>query len=473
MTAPEDILERAYRLIAGRIGHIVPDLYAERVLEGVRRAETVLGTRSPDSALTQLTALPIESRAWQALIQSIAVGETNFLRHREWFAEITSRVLEPLIAERLRHGPRRIDLWSAGCSTGEEAYTLALIVNRLLPDSEDFTVRIVATDINEASLHHAREAVYRRWSIRELDPIAVSDAFTPHRGDRVQLKPHLRRMVEFKVLNLCSDDYPNTNSGFFGFDLVICRNVLIYLSSEEQLAVASRLTRTLGAGGWLAVSPAEATADWYKPLRLVNSASAILFHNAGPTCRKIATARHKTKAPAPASEFSAPVAAAKLRAKAGQMRRPHAPPSRSIPAAAPTPGPSISCPIKNARGLADRGAYVEARQACEKHIAHGGPHFGAYLLLATVSLESGELNGAFEAARCAAYLDPDSAAAHYVLATIHHRMGAPELAARKMAVVVKLLQPLADDEQVSEHFGATVGELRASARAYLSERIVA
>jgi len=470
---PNDILARACSTITGRIGHVIPNLYAERVLDGVRHAQAVLGVASPDSALTRLMALPIESPAWQALIQSITIGETNFLRHREWFAEITSKILEPLIADRLRRGPRRIDLWSAGCSTGEEAYTLALIVNRLVPDGEDLTVRIIGTDINEASLHRAREAVYRRWSVRELDPIVIGTAFAPHRGGNVQLLPHLRRMVDFKVLNLCSDDYPSTERSYFGFDLIICRNVLIYLRNEDQLAVASRLTRSLAPGGWLAVSPAEATADWYRPLRLVNSASAILFHNAPAAAHKAKPAKRNAETAAPAPGFSPSAAAASLRAKAGAMRRPAATISRPLPAAPAKLEPVNTCPIDHARGLADRGAYAEARQACEKHIAHAGPHFGAYLLLATVSLEAGELDGAFEAARCAAYLDPDSPAAHYVLATIHHRMGAPELASRKMAVVVKLLQALADENQVSEHFSATVGELRASASAYLSERIVA
>lgn len=490
MSEPDALLTEASRIIAERIGHVVPNLYAERVAEGVRRAQATLRAHTPEHALAQLGGLPVECPAWQGLIQAITIGETNFLRHREWFLEVTTRVLEPLIAQRRRHGPKRIDLWSAGCSTGEEAYTLAMIVNRLLADEDDFTVRIVATDINAAALQHARAATYRRWSMRELDPIVVARDFSQARHSHYRLSSRLSEMVDFSLLNLCSDAYPDAVRGFSHFDLIICRNVLIYFGSKDQLAIASRLARSLAPGGWLAVSPAEATAEWYKPLRMVNGAAAILFHNsaAGEPKRKSAPPKMTARAHATASaglktSFGTSQQCLKTDAK---LRTPASSPApstttpptsaaaaRSSSPAAPASQPRGRDLVNHARGLADRGAYAEARQACERHLADSGPDFGAYLLLATVSLESGELNGAFDAARCAAYLEPDSAAAHYMLGTIHHRMGSLQLASRKMAVVMQLLQLLPEEERVSEHFNATVGELRASAGAYLSDHLEA
>lgn len=469
MNASGQLIESACRTIVERLGHVVPKFYQERVDLGLRHAQAMLKAPSLEGTLANLERLPVEGPAWQSVIKAVTVGETNFFRHREWFAEIETIVLAPLIEERRKRGPKRIDLWSAGCSTGEEPYSLALIIDELLPNRRGWTIRIVGTDINETSLARAREGIYRPWVLREVDAATLSQKFMEIGPGSFQLLPHLRQMVDFKVLNLCEDVYPDPASGFSNFDLIICRNVLIYFTPSDQMAAASRLVRGVAPGGWLAVSPAEATAQWYRPLKVVNRPGAILFRN------EAGAAASETKACHPPADK--PKSAASVH---HSKPKPAVPADRAAIRTAPQkvaepqePVPAPQGPLSLARVLADRGEYQQARQLCETHLTAMGPDVDAYLLLATVCLEIGDLPAGLEAARCAAYLDPDSAAAYYMLGTISYRRDARGAARRNMELVVKLLEAQPADSHVARYFNATAGELRASALGYLGEPVVA
>jgi chemotaxis protein methyltransferase CheR len=252
-----DLLVSAAGLVERRLGFVIPRLYFERLERGLGRAQTALGAASAKALLARLPELPLESKAWQAVIDAVTVNETNFLRHPQWFAEIGDCVLRPLIEARREQGLKHLDLWSAGCSTGEEPYTLAMMVSELLPDRRDWTIRILATDIDMTAMGRAKEGIYRSWAVRELAPVVLKKWFSKVGADHYRVSPHLQQMVEFRMLNLSADSYPNDAAQIAQFDLVLCRNVLIYLSEAQQTATAARLVRSLAQGGWLSVAPAE------------------------------------------------------------------------------------------------------------------------------------------------------------------------------------------------------------------------
>lgn len=110
MNASGQLIESACRTIVERLGHVVPKFYQERVDLGLRHAQAMLKAPSLEGTLANLERLPVEGPAWQSVIKAVTVGETNFFRHREWFAEIETIVLAPLIEERRKRGPKRIDL---------------------------------------------------------------------------------------------------------------------------------------------------------------------------------------------------------------------------------------------------------------------------------------------------------------------------------------------------------------------------
>jgi chemotaxis protein methyltransferase CheR len=184
-----------------------------------------------------------------ALVSGMNVGETYFFRDAEQMAVLERDILPGLIAR--RRAQRRLRVWSAGCSTGEEPYTLAIMLARLLPDLTRWDVTVLGTDLNGESLRRARRGVYRPWSLRGLRPAALVPYVVPD-GDDFAVSERIRRMVTFERLNLAADRYPAQ------LDLVLCRNVLLYFDTASGRGVVARLRDALRPGGWLLLSPVEA-----------------------------------------------------------------------------------------------------------------------------------------------------------------------------------------------------------------------
>ncbi len=510
MTASPALRQRLRDIAARRLGLVIPPIHDSR-LDQALAALDPSGEPAAFSALTALDTLPWDSDPWQRVIEYLTVGETCFLRHREWFAEIERHALAPLVAERRQRGLRRLRLWSAACSTGEEPYTLAMLVERLIPDRADWAITILATDLNASALATARRAVYRDWSLRELHAAERAEHFAAVAPNQYELKPHLRGMVTFRLFNLTEDLYPGPLDEFGDLDLILCRNVLMYWTPEVQGAAAARLCRCLAPGGWLALSPAEIAPEWYRRLLPVNFPAATLFRNlpapapATPRAAMVplppASARDAPRtepgtdpggAPSGAKLPASPASGSARRSirAAAEAGRPRAAPASARRAAAPTgrstgsraspqppdvpdalPAPQASPgadAIAEARTLADRGLLEMARRRCETILSRDSLDGEANLLLAAVCTELGELGPALEAARRAAYLVPRSAAAHFQLATTYRRLGHTALAQRAMETVLALLAPLPDDAPVALLAETTVAKLRQTARACLT-----
>ena len=138
------------------------------------------------------------------LASHLTVGETYFFRERASFQALEERILPELIAKRLGRD-RRLRIWSAGCCTGEEPYSIAISLDKILPDSRGWDVSLLATDINQDYLKKAKEAVYGEWSFRDHADASLESYFTKVRGSRDRLVPRIRRRVTFQSLNLAED----------------------------------------------------------------------------------------------------------------------------------------------------------------------------------------------------------------------------------------------------------------------------
>lgn len=439
-------------LVAARAGLDVPLVYRNKLAHALAIARRVLGTESDRQVLQLLDALPDESDAWQQLIRCLTVRETRFLRQRDWFARIESEILLPLIRSRRATGQRRLRIWSAGCATGEEAYSIALLTRRLLPDALQWDLQVVGTDLDGDALRVAREAVYGAWALRETDPATRVRDFHQLAPNRFRVAAHIRQLVRFQVFNLAAGTYPDPARGLADFDLILCRNVMMYFSASYQDKVAAGLARCLAPGGWLAVAPTEAMAARFRPLAVVRFPNAIFFRAVAPT--------DSTRPP------KAPPLRAKLNPTAHARRRTLSadpPASPVVAAAAPTP-------VSQARELADGGRLCEARDLCRVELAHDPMNTEANLLLATVCAELGDDRGAVEAARRAAYLDSDSAAAHFLMGTALVRLGQAQQGRRSLATARRLLDVMPDDAPVGLGTQATAGLLRATLAAYLAQR---
>jgi len=187
----------------------------------------------------------------QKLLPSLTIGETYFFRYHAHFDALRNI----LAARRSDPLKKRIRLWSAGCSTGEEPYSMAIVAMETFPDWRERDIRIMATDINNLSLKKAREGVYGQWAMRVMERERLERYFT-RIGKSYLIDDEVRSLVEFSHLNLQTDQYPVPEySG--GFDVVFCRNVMIYFSLATTRNVVEKIASSLVPGGYLFLGHSE------------------------------------------------------------------------------------------------------------------------------------------------------------------------------------------------------------------------
>lgn len=213
----------------------------------------------------------------RAFVEALTICETHFFRLRRQFDALGERVLPALLVT--RQATRRLRVWSAGCSTGEEAWSLAILLEQVVPPGWDATV--VATDIDESAVEQARRGVYGPRSFRETPEWVRARWFTAT-ADGWEVGARLRRRVRFACSNLVTDPLPPADLNPGHVDLVVCRNVLMYFTAAARARTAARLSQCLAPGGWLAVAPAELASATFPDLAVRLFPDAILYQRPGP-----------------------------------------------------------------------------------------------------------------------------------------------------------------------------------------------
>ncbi len=386
------------------------------------------------------------AREMDALIADLTIGETYFFRQMAHF-EAMRDVIFPELLERKRE-QRRLNIWSAGCATGAEPYSIALLLKRELAGLfTGWQISIIGTDINREFLRRAREARFGEWAFRECPSDVKEECFDRVGAERVLREPY-RSAVSFQYHNLIRHPLPSPADNLAGFDLILCRNVMIYFSPHLVQTTVGRLYDCLDPAGWLIVGHAEPNVETFSRFETV-------LREGVPLYRKT----HMAGAP-----LFTPPAAAALPAEPGAIAlpAPRALPLESPPAllsarerrAAPAPGP-----IEAVRGLADSGQWAAAAAACRRMIEEDPLNAYLHYLLALILEYTGASEEAESSLRKAVYLDRNFLLAHYHLGMTRLRAGAAR-ARKSFENVVALLAGCADDRLVEHGEGMTAGQLR-------------
>ncbi|MCJ2039698.1 protein-glutamate O-methyltransferase CheR [Methylobacterium sp. J-059] len=412
---------------------------------------------------------------WAALEAEITIGETFFFRYAEQFTALRETILPGLIAGRAAE--RSLRVWSAGCSTGAEPYSVAILLHQLLgPALADWRVAIVGTDISVAALATARAAEYGRWALRTLPVeerlrhfhrIPASPGAAREGG--YALRPEFRRMVRFERQNLMSLVDGTAAEGFDGFDLILCRNVLIYFSAETVAAIVRALGRRLRPGGWLLIGHAEphpAFACW---LDAVNLPGTVAYRRplesaSLPAPPDPAEPAGLERPPAATPIEPGPALEALLAVPAGDAV---AEAIRPVPAAsAPTVVDETAEDVaRTIRMLADSGDTGAAWRLLRNALAARPTDASLRLYEGLLALGFGREAEAERAFRGALYLDRGYVMAHYHLGLLLGALGRTADARRALDNAVALSQALPPDAALPEGDGARAGEIALSAAA--------
>ena len=290
----------------------------------------------------------------QRLVASFLIKVTEFFRDPELFTYLRDRVLPGLISEARERGELRI--WSAGCATGEEAYTLAMLVSDLLgEDAEELPVRIFATDIASDAVEFARRGIYTQAALEGLPPDLVERHFTPVDGAFEVRKP-VRSLVVFGEHDL------GNRAPFPRIDLVLCRNVLIYFTPELQRRALQLFAYSLRHGGYLALGKAE-TVSPLPEFFSVEQPRLKIFRRAGESA-PIPIGRVLSIGPLarPARRQSAPAAAP----AGGPLHPPSARRPRGVGQSSRWHGCWTGC--RPGRCTVDRGYHIRTINMAARHL---------------------------------------------------------------------------------------------------------
>ena len=234
----------------------------------------VLGVATLDEYYQCLTSRPMHRAELVSLLNEITIGETCFFRNRPQLEALRKIVLPRIVAAKSQVELRNIRIWSAGCSTGEEPYTLSMILHdeahSLL---KDWTFEIIATDLNEQSVAHAQAGQYGDYSIRNTDPQILHKYFLPE-GGKYSVKPEVKTAVSFKRLNLFDD----ARMMFMkGMDIILCCNVLIYFDAESKKRVIQHFYTNLFNHGYLFLGHSESLFSISDAFQLVHLPSTTAY----------------------------------------------------------------------------------------------------------------------------------------------------------------------------------------------------
>jgi chemotaxis protein methyltransferase CheR len=402
--------------------------------ERIGRRLIKLGLSGCESYLRLLKDEKHGSVELDELIAELTIGETYFFRYREQFDALRDTVL-PEVIDRNR-AIRRLRIWSAGCATGAEAYSIAILIRRELSESlAGWDVSIIGTDINRGFLGRAQTGDFEEWAFRSTTDEQRRACFR-RAGDRWVINPEYKEGVAFQYHNLVQHPFPSLVNNLSSFDLILCRNAMIYFSRNIMRRLIEQFYDCLVDGGWLLVGHAEPSPDLFTGFQTVNAPGTTLFRkNLGfvPNISQIET-------PPPSSWLEGARAVSKIRLT---------PPVETVTDPAPVPVENIiaqaSPQPSDVRLLADQGQWEAAARCSEKLIETDGlnprAHFYYSLVLEHMGLHA-EAEGSL---RRAVYLDRSFALAHYYLGLLLQKKGDRRGALRSFENVRTLLSNVNDE----------------------------
>jgi chemotaxis protein methyltransferase CheR len=387
------------------------------------------------------------------LISDLTIGETHFFRFEEHFQALRRTIIPELI--RRNAARRQIRIWSAGCSFGAEPYSLTVMLQReFASELAGWDVSVIGTDINRQFLARARQACFGEWALRGVDRHLREVCFEPSPlGHR--LRDVYREGTSFQYHNLVKHPYPSLLYNLAAFDLILCRNVLIYFSRETIDQCAARFFSALVEGGWLLVGHAEMNPESFRAFRAVDLCGAMVFQ--------------RPPGDAPAD----PGAASTLAFTPAPLPPPEPPPLSWLPGPPPppspaaTPGDTPATTTARIRELADRAAWTEAGQLCRTLIEADRLNPLGHFYQALVLEQMGQLREADVALNRVIYLDRSFVLAHYHRGLLLQKIEDLAGAARAFRNVLDLLTALEPDTMLAEGDGISASALRELAQMQL------
>ena len=489
-------IEQFRTIVTGHLGLHYEDGKLDYLADVIRhRMQTVGRARFESCAayLGHLNAAPKGTAEWRALAEQLTVNETFFFRNADNFLALAERVLPERI--RANAQKKQLRILSAGCSSGDEPYSLAIMVREALPDLDAWDVKIIGIDINPEVLLKATQARYSEWSLRATSEDVRRHYFRADGADFV-LAPEIQKMVSFEERNLVDADPLFWQS--LACDVVFCRNVLMYFTPETARGVVHRISQALLPRGFLFLGHAETLRGITPEFHLCHTHDTF-YYQQRDACEAATTAAWVVHPAEPAEDLLPAVvestanwvdviqhAATRIATLADARKRSteqampqltpqftpqltHTHPGSQTAVTAPARAWDLSLVLEAVRQerfadaleligslpadshedpdalllravlLTNHGRLKESEEVCRRLLALDELNAGAHYLMALCSEHAGDENGAIEHGLTAIYLDPGFAMPHLHLGILAQRSADAATAQRELGQVLILL----------------------------------
>lgn len=443
----------------------IADLVAERaglVFSHVRRktVETAIRRQAARSGVSDVgryaDALAVDQQALESLAAELTVGETYFFRDPPQIDLLASEIIPALAVE---VQGRHIHAWSAGCASGEEAYSLAILFHR---QGLAARTRILGTDLSRERIAQAREARYGRWSLRGVPDRTITEYFT-RQDTRFDLVRAIRDMVGFRYMNLAEAG----ESMPAAIDLILCRNVLIYFDAPTVARVARQLMGALSPSGWLLLGASDPPISDHVECDVMVTPAGLVYRPPG-----VVHPRRRVMYSSGAHErLREPVPEAHRESHREWAPAADAAADAPVPALIAVEGPNAA-PAEEwssrVRAMADAGALEDAGKLCAAALELHPLSAELTYLQALLLLTAGHVAEAAGTARRAIYLDHRLAVAHVLLGDALLRLKQRDDADRAWRAALRLLAAGVPDDVVPASGGESTARFTAAVGARLS-----
>jgi len=514
------------------------DLFAQKLK---RRLQALGRAYSPEAYYTLLyeqrknTGYP----EWRELLALLTTTESYFFRDQGQFSLLREVILPTLIENKQAHSPGEfptelqyelggrsrqptLRIWSAGCSTGEEAYSLAILLQETIANWEAWQIVILGTDINQSTLALAQRGIYSDWSFRHTEATLRQKYFRLH-PEGWEIRPEIRRLVTFRYGNLVQDPFPNPHLGLYDFDLILCRNVFIYFDATAIQQVLHKFYASLLPNGYLITGHTELYGQTLPPFRVCSFPQSIAYQRSPEQNLPVHLLPQPTP-PLPAPPTPLPVPQPALSPPI-QVPLPTPLPCQPIlvsplaapspPAPLPTTEPTVPTPPAHdvppdfygdpftsapapelqaivalldqgaypqaiaaaealiqqqpqclpafclmAEAYASLGAYAKAEAACKQALDLNAWVLKPYYLLAQIAEATGDFEGAKVFLKRIIYLEPDAINAYVELGNLYDREGNWARANKMWVAALEMLKKLPQAATIEAGHVLTVTELQ-------------
>lgn len=442
----------------------------------------------------------------ELLADFLTVGETYFFRDPNSFVVLENEIFPNLIAQRQQS--RFMRIWSAACCTGEEPYSIAMLLRKMIPDIDNWQINILATDINPTFLKRAESGTYSEWSFRATSDF-YKEQFFKTRKNKFQIDPKIRKMVRFEWMNL-ADLEGLSDPHFNSMDVIFCRNVLIYFSGEHAAQIISAVGNCLVPDGYLFVGPNELPVNSDKTMRTIHRGGAIVLQKA-TFIEADNFANSKFESTGPDQDSPAYLSAANSNGYNGGIQggenTSYCEPERSqsgekkvaprdlyfenIPSLEEAQarydqamyqeaaelllqrcknGADFPSMVLLAKSLANHSDLKSALKWCDQAIKANRLNAATHYLRATILQEQGSNSEAMHSLKQALLMDSSFVLAEFNLGILYRQSGNLRDAQRHFKAALKLLGSYQDDDIVPESDGTTANGMRLIVSSLLTDQ---